>query len=108
MQCWRFRTTRYDIISTDWIQTRVHAIAFHVLSSLQEMLLDGGRDESITVEILEHVGDVRDNGSARWFLEDLAADQGTVLTEVSHCSSLKCITMTRLLLHMNLNRLDLT
>lgn len=105
MQCWRFRTTRYDGISTDWIQPRLHAFTFDNRSSTascisvihikfvtpttlswQEMLLDGARDESITVEILEHVGDVQDDGSARWFLEDLAADQGTVLTGVSHRS----------------------
>lgn len=39
------------------------------------MFVDPQRDESLIIELLELKGDVADNGSATWFLRDLATEQ---------------------------------
>ncbi|PWA56597.1 mog1/PsbP/DUF1795-like photosystem II reaction center PsbP family protein [Artemisia annua] len=52
----------------------------------QEVFVDPARDESLIVEILELKDDVADNGSATWFLQDLAVEQsaeGTIVTDQS-------------------------
>ncbi|CAI8587870.1 unnamed protein product [Vicia faba] len=52
----------------------------------QEVFADPSRDESLIVELLEFKPDVADNGSAVWFLQDLAREQdaqGTVVIEQS-------------------------
>ena len=44
--------------------------------------MDPARDESLIIEILELKDDVADNGSATWFLQDLAIEQsaeGTIV-----------------------------
>ena len=38
--------------------------------------MDPQRDESLIFELLELKHDVADNGSATWFLQDLAREQG--------------------------------
>lgn len=37
--------------------------------------MDPARDESLIFELLDFKADVADNGSATWFLQDLAAEQ---------------------------------
>ena len=37
--------------------------------------MDPTRDESLIFELLEYKPDVADNGSAAWFLQDLASEQ---------------------------------
>ncbi|KVI05529.1 ran guanine nucleotide release factor [Cynara cardunculus var. scolymus] len=52
----------------------------------QEVFVDPGRDESLIFELLELKHDVVDDGSATWFLQDLAGEQGaegTIVTEQS-------------------------
>ncbi|XP_051146262.1 uncharacterized protein LOC127261879 [Andrographis paniculata] len=52
----------------------------------QEVFVDPTRDESLIFELLELKTDVPDNGSATWFLQDLANEQdaeGTVVLEQS-------------------------
>nr|GMD13444.1 ran guanine nucleotide release factor [Ipomoea batatas]GMD16942.1 ran guanine nucleotide release factor [Ipomoea batatas] len=52
----------------------------------QEVFVDPARDESLIFELLELKQDVADNGSAAWFLQDLANEQdaeGTMLVEQS-------------------------
>nr|GMD15157.1 probable ran guanine nucleotide release factor [Ipomoea batatas] len=52
----------------------------------QEVFVDPARDESLIFELLELKQDVADNGSATWFLQDLANEQdaeGTMLIEQS-------------------------
>ncbi|XP_020216664.1 ran guanine nucleotide release factor [Cajanus cajan] len=41
----------------------------------QEVFVDPSRDESLIFELLELKPDVADNGSAAWFLQDLAREQ---------------------------------
>ncbi|XP_027154530.1 ran guanine nucleotide release factor [Coffea eugenioides] len=41
----------------------------------QEVFVDPARDESLIFELLDFKADVADNGSATWFLQDLAAEQ---------------------------------
>ncbi|XAR56015.1 hypothetical protein NMG60_11036288 [Bertholletia excelsa] len=53
----------------------------------QEAFVDPARDESLIFELLDLKPDVADNGSATWFLEDLAREQnaeGALLIEQSH------------------------
>ncbi|GJY24183.1 Ran guanine nucleotide release factor, partial [Tanacetum coccineum] len=48
-----------------------------------EVFVDSAREESLIVEILELKDLVADNGSATWFLQDLAIGQnaeGTIIT----------------------------
>ncbi|XP_059446253.1 uncharacterized protein LOC132177809 [Corylus avellana] len=52
----------------------------------QEAYVDPARDESLIVELLDFKHDVGDNGSAVWFLQDLANEQeaeGVVVIEQS-------------------------
>ncbi|RDX91373.1 Ran guanine nucleotide release factor, partial [Mucuna pruriens] len=52
----------------------------------QEVFADPSRDESLIFELLELKPDVADNGSAAWFLQDLASEQdaeGSVVIEQS-------------------------
>ncbi|CAI9297119.1 unnamed protein product [Lactuca saligna] len=52
----------------------------------QEVFVDPARDESLIFELLELKHDVEDNGSATWFLQDLAREQGAegnIVTEQS-------------------------
>ncbi|XP_019181703.1 PREDICTED: probable ran guanine nucleotide release factor [Ipomoea nil] len=52
----------------------------------QEVFVDPARDESLIFELLELKQDVADNGSATWFLQDLANEQdaeGTMVIEQS-------------------------
>ncbi|KAK4261134.1 hypothetical protein QN277_004177 [Acacia crassicarpa] len=52
----------------------------------QEAFADPSRDESLIFELLEFKHDVADNGSATWFLQDLATEQnaeGSVVIEQS-------------------------
>lgn len=42
---------------------------------LQEVVADPNRDESLIFELLDFKHDVEDNGSAAWFLRDLAREQ---------------------------------
>ncbi|KAL6211310.1 hypothetical protein ACLB2K_016537 [Fragaria x ananassa] len=52
----------------------------------QEAFVDPARDESLIFELLALKPEVGDNGSATWFLQDLAAEQeaeGSVLIEQS-------------------------
>ncbi|CAL0318260.1 unnamed protein product [Lupinus luteus] len=52
----------------------------------QEVFADPSRDESLIFELLEYKPDVADNGSATWFLQDLAGEQdaeGCVVIEQS-------------------------
>ncbi|KAG5059418.1 hypothetical protein AAZX31_01G044100 [Glycine max] len=52
----------------------------------QEVFADPSRDESLIFELLEFKPDVADNGSAGWFLQDLASEQdaeGSVVIEQS-------------------------
>ncbi|TKY69695.1 ran guanine nucleotide release factor [Spatholobus suberectus] len=52
----------------------------------QEVFADPSRDESLIFELLELKPDVADNGSATWFLQDLASEQdaeGSVVLEQS-------------------------
>jgi hypothetical protein len=44
---------------------------------LQEAFVDANRDESFIIELLELKENVADAGSARWFLQDLATEQGS-------------------------------
>jgi hypothetical protein len=46
---------------------------------------DPSRDESLIVELLEYKPDVTDNGSAAWFLQDLANEQDAEGTVVCYC-----------------------
>ena len=41
----------------------------------KEVFVDPARDESLIFELLDFKADVADNGSATWFLQDLAAEQ---------------------------------
>ncbi|KAF4350707.1 hypothetical protein G4B88_003363 [Cannabis sativa] len=41
----------------------------------QEVFVDPSRDESLIFEILELKEEVGDDGSASWFLQDLASEQ---------------------------------
>lgn len=45
------------------------------LWELQEVFVDPSRDESLIFELLDFKHDVGNNGSAAWFLQDLAAEQ---------------------------------
>ncbi|KAL8143125.1 hypothetical protein V2J09_016157 [Rumex salicifolius] len=51
----------------------------------QEVFVDPARDESLIFELLEYKHEVADNGSANWFLQDLASEQdadgGTVIEQ---------------------------
>lgn len=49
------------------------------------MFADPSRDESLIVELLEYKPDVADNGSAVWFLQDLAREQDAEGTVVCYC-----------------------
>ncbi|KAJ7953794.1 ran guanine nucleotide release factor-like [Quillaja saponaria] len=52
----------------------------------QEVYVDPSRDESLIFELLELKHDVADNGSAAWFLQDLAIEQdaeGSMMIEQS-------------------------
>ncbi|KAI3983378.1 hypothetical protein MKX01_013445 [Papaver californicum] len=52
----------------------------------QEAYVDPARDESVIIELLDLKHDVEDNGSAVWFLQDLATEQnaeGTTVIEQS-------------------------
>ncbi|TMW93420.1 hypothetical protein EJD97_011727 [Solanum chilense] len=52
----------------------------------QEAFVDPERDESLIIELLDLKMDVADNGSATWFLQDLANEQeaeGATITEQS-------------------------
>ncbi|KAL8248498.1 hypothetical protein R6Q59_005366 [Mikania micrantha] len=52
----------------------------------QEVFVDPARDESLIIELLEMKHDLADNGSATWFLQDLATEQGAegnIVTEQS-------------------------
>ncbi|PON59200.1 Ran-interacting Mog1 protein [Parasponia andersonii] len=52
----------------------------------QEVFVDPARDESLIFELLELKNEVGDNGSATWFLQDLASEQeaeGSVVIEQS-------------------------
>ncbi|CAH9129018.1 unnamed protein product [Cuscuta epithymum] len=52
----------------------------------QEVFVDPARDESLIFELLELKQDVADDGSATWFLQDLANEQdaeGAILIEKS-------------------------
>ncbi|KAK3223070.1 hypothetical protein Dsin_010095 [Dipteronia sinensis] len=52
----------------------------------QEVFVDPARDESLIFELLDFKDDVGDNGSAAWFLQDLATEQdaeGCTLLEQS-------------------------
>lgn len=42
---------------------------------LQEVFVDPSRDESLIFELLDFKTEVVDNGSASWFLHDLAREQ---------------------------------
>ncbi|KAI0495460.1 hypothetical protein KFK09_021761 [Dendrobium nobile] len=46
-----------------------------VVPNHQEVFVDPSRDESIIIELLDFKHDVEDNGSAVWFLRDLASEQ---------------------------------
>uniref|UniRef100_A0A803R3Y6 Uncharacterized protein n=1 Tax=Cannabis sativa TaxID=3483 RepID=A0A803R3Y6_CANSA len=53
---------------------------------LKEVFVDPSRDESLIFEILELKEEVGDDGSASWFLQDLASEQeseGCVVIEQS-------------------------
>lgn len=41
----------------------------------KEVFVDPSRDESLIFELLDFKHDVGDNGSAVWFLQDLATEQ---------------------------------
>lgn len=41
----------------------------------KEVFVDPSRDESLIFELLDFKHDVEDNGSAVWFLQDLATEQ---------------------------------
>lgn len=45
------------------------------LWELKEVFVDPSRDESLIFELLDFKHDVEDNGSAAWFLQDLATEQ---------------------------------
>ncbi|XP_061991878.1 uncharacterized protein LOC133709935 isoform X1 [Rosa rugosa] len=52
----------------------------------QEAFVDPARDESLIIELLDLKPEVGDNGSAAWFLQDLATEQeaeGSVVVEQS-------------------------
>ncbi|KAK9286536.1 hypothetical protein L1049_014934 [Liquidambar formosana] len=52
----------------------------------QEVFVDPARDESLIFELLDLKHDVADNGSAAWFLQDLATEQdadGSMVIEQS-------------------------
>ncbi|KAI3730779.1 hypothetical protein L1987_61956 [Smallanthus sonchifolius] len=52
----------------------------------QEVFVDPARDESLIIELLEMKHELADNGSATWFLQDLATEQGAegnIVTEQS-------------------------
>eukprot|EP00850_Spirogloea_muscicola_P016289 SM000131S26719 [mRNA] locus=s131:95162:100074:- [translate_table: standard] len=49
--------------------------AAHDVPDNQEVFVDGARDESVIVELLELKRDVDDAAAAEWFLEDLATEQ---------------------------------
>lgn len=48
------------------------------------MFADPSRDESLIFELLEFKPDVADNGSAAWFLQDLAREQDAEGSVVCH------------------------
>ncbi|XP_020959903.1 probable ran guanine nucleotide release factor isoform X2 [Arachis ipaensis] len=50
----------------------------------QEVFADATRDESLIFELLEYKHDVADNGSAVWFLQDLANEQDAEGSVVFH------------------------
>lgn len=47
----------------------------YFVGDLKEVFVDPARDESLIVELLDLKHDVADNGSATWFLQDLASEQ---------------------------------
>ncbi|RYR33618.1 hypothetical protein Ahy_A10g048237 [Arachis hypogaea] len=49
-----------------------------------EVFADATRDESLIFELLEYKHDVTDNGSAVWFLQDLANEQDAEGSVVCH------------------------
>ncbi|KAK0601494.1 hypothetical protein LWI29_024785 [Acer saccharum] len=62
------------------------AIAATFPHRFQEVFVDPARDESLIFELLDFKDDVGDNGSAAWFLQDLATEQdaeGCTLLEQS-------------------------
>ncbi|KAI8527320.1 hypothetical protein RHMOL_Rhmol12G0066700 [Rhododendron molle] len=58
----------------------------------QEVFVDPARDESLIVELLDLKHDVADNGSATWFLQDLASEQDAegamILSHKGYCGAL--------------------
>lgn len=42
---------------------------------LKEVFVDASRDESLIFELLDLKPEIGDNGSAAWFLQDLASEQ---------------------------------
>lgn len=54
------------------------------------MFADPNRDESLIIELLELKPDVADNGSAAWFLQDLASEQDAEGSVVCHRFFMVC------------------
>lgn len=50
--------------------------------------MDPSRDESLIFELLDFKSDVGDNGSASWFLQDLAREQDAEAFKVTHLNYL--------------------
>lgn len=50
----------------------------------QEVFVDPSRDESLIYELLDYKTEVGDNGSASWFLDDLAREQDAEGFQVTH------------------------
>ncbi|KAF8047328.1 hypothetical protein N665_3091s0002 [Sinapis alba] len=62
-------------ISSSFPQRFQDASNIRQVPNHQEVFVDPSRDESLIFELLDFKGDVEDNGSASWFLHDLAREQ---------------------------------
>lgn len=56
------------------------------------MFADPSRDESLIVELLEFKPDIADDGSAAWFLQDLAREQDAEGTVVCYCFNFNLVS----------------
>lgn len=72
--------TRHNVVIKIWID-RISNLKYLVW---QEVFVDPSRDESLIFELLDFKSDVGDNGSASWFLQDLAREQDAEAFKVTH------------------------
>lgn len=73
-------STKHNVVIKIWID-RISNLKYLVW---QEVFVDPSRDESLIFELLDFKSDVGDNGSASWFLQDLAREQDAEAFKVTH------------------------